>query len=114
MSTGGIRLSEYKGVWLFVMFDLPVDDKPARKRYTHFRNSLLKQGFLMMQFSIYARYFPCEDSAAPHRKQIRASLPPNGNVRLLLVTDKQFGKMEVYHGKKRHDTETAPDQLMLF
>lgn len=112
-SQSSIDLSEYKGMWLFVMFDLPVDSKDARRIYTRFRKELLKLGFDMLQFSIYARYYGTEEASAPVRKRIRKSLPPDGQVRLLSVTDRQFGKMEVYLGKSRQTTEAPPDQLML-
>jgi CRISPR-associated protein Cas2 len=101
-------------MWLFALFDLPVDDKEARKRYTQFRKALLKDGFEMMQFSVYARYCPDEESSAVHRKRVRKVLPAEGHVRLLAVTDKQYGKMEVFHGKRRTSTETPPPQLLLF
>ena len=114
MSSGGLALSEYRGVWLFAMFDLPVTDPEARRRYTQFRNLLLKQGFEMMQFSVYARYFPSEEASQTHRQRIKKGLPPSGHVRLLSVTDKQFGKMQIFYGKKQKPTEDPPDQLLLF
>ncbi len=43
--------------WLMAMFDLPVMTKKERKVASRFRNDLLDQGFLMIQFSVYAR--PC-------------------------------------------------------
>jgi CRISPR-associated protein Cas2 len=109
-----LELSEYRGVWLFALFDLPVDDKTARRDYTRFRNLLLKEGFNMLQFSVYARYFASEAAAEPPRKRLKKGLPPAGQVRLLLVTDRQFGKMEIYHGRKRRDNEAPPDQMLLF
>ena len=114
MAQQRIELSEYKGVWLFAMFDLPVDTPGARRRYTQFRNALLKLGFSMLQYSVYVRYFPSEEACAPYRKRIRQGLPSEGQVRLLAVTDKQFGKMQVFIGKKLQPTEEAPPQLMLF
>ncbi len=97
----GLELSEYRGVWLFAMFDLPVVDKDDRRRYTQFRNLLLKQGFQMLQFSVYARYFPSEEAGQVHKKRIKKGLPPAGEVRLIMITDKQFGKMETYpHGAR--------------
>lgn len=101
-------------MWLFAMFDLPVTNAKARRNYTRFRTALLKEGFTMMQYSIYARYCPSEASAESHRKRIRGMIPDEGQVRLLAVTEKQFSKMEVYFGKKRHETEDPPQQLMLF
>lgn len=108
------ELSEYKGMWLFVMFDLPVTSSKDRRNYTFFRRTLLKSGFSRLQFSIYARYFSCEDASQTKRKQIQAHLPPNGQVRLLAVTDHQFGKMQVFFGKNLTSTEKPPDQLLLF
>jgi CRISPR-associated protein Cas2 len=100
-------------MWLFAMFDLPVDTAKARKEYTRFRKGLLSEGFTMLQFSVYARYFASEERSEAHRGRIRAFLPPDGQVRLLAVTDRQFGKMEVYYGKTREEPEKVPQQLLL-
>ncbi|MGE0347598.1 MAG: CRISPR-associated endonuclease Cas2 [Gemmatimonadales bacterium] len=106
--------SGYRGMWMFAMFDLPVTTKEARKRYARFRAALLRRGFTMLQFSVYARHCASESSAEGIRDDVRAVLPPDGQVRLLAVTDRQFGKMEVYVGKKRQRTEDPPTQFMLF
>lgn len=114
MAQQSLELSEYRGVWVFALFDLPVVTKEERKRATQFRSLLLRLGFEMMQFSVYARYFPREEASETMRKQIRRGLPPAGQVRLLLVTDKQFGKMDVFFGKKQQSAEPPPDQMQLF
>lgn len=101
-------------MWLFAMFDLPVTTKKARKRYAQFRKALLRDGFSMLQYSVYARYCASEETAVAHRHRIRAALPPKGYVRVLAVTDRQFGKMESYIGKSREPTEKPPTQLTLF
>lgn len=109
-----MSLSEYKAVWLFAMFDLPVDSKKARKEYSRFRKLLLEKGFSMLQYSIYARYCASEEASSGLRRSIESALPPDGQVRLLAVTDRQFGKMEVFFGKTRHAAESAPEQFLLF
>ncbi|MFN7021412.1 MAG: CRISPR-associated endonuclease Cas2 [Phycisphaerales bacterium] len=111
---GRREYSGYRGMWMFAMFDLPVTDKEARKRYARFRKALLERGFTMLQFSVYARHCASEQFAEGVRADVRAVLPPEGQVRLLGVTDRQFGKMEVYFGKKRAPTEDPPTQFMLF
>ena len=68
----------------------------------------------MLQFSVYARYCPSEESSDAHRRHVRSALPPAGQVRLLSVTDQQFAKMEVYFGEKREKAEDPPLQFMLF
>ena len=108
------QFSEYRAMWLFTMFDLPVGTKKARREYTRFRKALLKEGFTMLQYSIYARYCASDEAADAYRGRIRAILPPAGQVRLLAVTDRQFGKMHVYFGKNSRPVEDPPAQLMLF
>ncbi len=100
-------------MWLIVLFDLPTDTKKARKDYTTFRKKLLNDGFGMMQYSVYYRHSASEENAEVHAKRIKAFLPPDGEVRIVRITDKQFGKILVYHGKKRKPTEPTPVQLQL-
>ena len=101
-------------MWLFALFDLPVDTKEQRREYAQFRKALLRQAFTMLQYSVYARHGASEEALAPIRNSVRSALPPHGQVRLVTITDHQFGKMEVYFGKKRQPTEDPPAQLMLF
>lgn len=101
-------------MWLFAMFDLPVTTRTARKQYAAFRKALLREGFTMLQFSVYARHCASEESAGTLRAAVRAAIPPDGQVRVIGVTDRQFGKMEVYFGAKRRQTEEPPAQFMLF
>lgn len=96
------------------MFDLPVDDSQARREYTTFRKELVREGFAMLQFSVYARYFGSEEAATARRRRLRQALPPRGQVRFLAVTDRQFGKMEVHIGKTRGHPEEPPAQMLLF
>lgn len=101
-------------MWLFAMFDLPVDKPEFRKEYAKFRKVLIRQGFTMLQYSVYGHYVSSEDSDEALRRQVQAALPSHGQVRLLSVTDRQFEKMEIYFGKKRKKVEDPPMQLALF
>lgn len=109
-----MSLSQYRAMWLVAMFDLPVTTRPARKAYAQFRKALLVRGFTMLQFSVYARYCASEEAADVHRQNLRKILPDEGQIRLMAITDRQFGKMEVFFGKKHVPAENAPDQLLLF
>lgn len=106
--------SPYQAVWIFALFDLPTDTKAARKAYTVFRSKLLDNGFQMMQYSVYARYCPSEEKAKVFHRRIKSFLPPDGEVRVISITDIQFGKMKVFHGKQRQATEKAPEQVEMF
>lgn len=107
-------LSGYRAVWVFALFDLPVQTKKNRRDYTRFRKALIREGFMMLQFSVYARYCRSEDTAAWFRLRVQSELPAKGQVRLLTVTDRQFGKMEVYFGAETEPVEEPPHQYELF
>jgi CRISPR-associated protein Cas2 len=96
------------------MFDLPTDTKKARKDYTDFRKHLLKDGFTMLQYSVYVRHCSSEENADVHYNRVKGFLPDDGEVRLITITDKQFGRMETHWGKMRKPAPPAPRQLELF
>ncbi len=100
-------------MWVIVLFDLPTDTKKARQQYTRFRKKLLDDGFGMMQYSIYMRHSSSEENAQVHIKRVKTTLPDDGEVRIIKITDKQFAKIQVYYGKKRLPTEKTPNQLEL-
>lgn len=101
-------------MWMLVMFDLPSKTKEQKKRYTRFRKLLLNDGFRKLQYSVYGRHCPSKENANVHQKRIELGLPPNGNVRILQVTEKQFAAMKTFYGKKQKKTEEPPKQLSLF
>ncbi|EAQ81637.1 CRISPR-associated endonuclease Cas2 [Blastopirellula marina] len=101
-------------MWLLAMFDLPTDTKKARKDYALFRKGLLENGFHRLQYSIYLRPCASKESAEVHRRRIRAFLPPEGEVAVLSITDKQFERMEFMLGKLRECHPQMPNQLELF
>lgn len=109
-----MRQSSYRSMWLVTMFDLPVDTKMARRHYAKFRKFLLEDGFMMLQFSVYGRHCPSEENAEVHCRRVRANLPPDGEVRLLSVTDRQFERMQIFYGKMRRKPEQTSAQLTLF
>ncbi len=107
-------LSGYKCMWLFAMFDLPVDQPKLRHEYARFRASLRRQGFTMLQYSVYIHYAASDEAEETLRRKVEAALPSHGQVRVISVTDRQFEKMEVYVGKKRQPVEDPPLQLAFF
>ena len=107
-------LSGYRMMWVVVMFDLPVDTKLARRNYARFRAKLLDDGFAMMQYSVYARHSFSEENAHVHIQRVERCVPPDGEVRVITVTDKQFERMRIFWGKRRKPPRKAPAQLELF
>lgn len=104
-------------MWLMIMFDMPTDTKKARKKYRYLRNKLLKEGYMMMQFSIYIRSFHSYESALHGKKRVKDFVASNivkGSIRMLMFTDKQFGSMDIIIGRVTKNEKNAPKQLLLF
>lgn len=108
------RFSEYRIMWIMVFFDLPTETKKERKAYGDFRKKLVNDGFVMFQFSIYLRHCASRENADVHIKRVKSFLPSLGYVGILCVTDKQFGQMELFQGKKEKQITTPYLQLELF
>ncbi|CAM2823861.1 CRISPR-associated endoribonuclease cas2 [Staphylococcus sp. HGB0015] len=83
-----------------IMFDLPVETKKQRRIYSKFRKRLLENGFLMMQYSIYIKSVANKDAADFSVLQIKQFLPQDGHVRSLIITEKQYEKMQILLGKE--------------
>lgn len=109
-----MRLNEYRIVWIMVFFDLPTETEKDRKNYTKFRKGIMKDGFGMFQFSIYTRHCSSFENAKVHIKRVKSILPPEGDIGIITITDKQFGMMEIFHGRKQEEVKQPPQQLELF
>jgi CRISPR-associated protein Cas2 len=101
-------------MWVVAMFDLPVDTAAARRAYTKFRHGLLQDGFTMMQYSVYIRHCASEENVKVHCARVRSILPDDGEVRVITITDFQFGKMQVFLGRRRKAPVAAPAQVEMF
>ena len=108
------RFSEYRIMWVLVLFDLPTDTKKDRKEYALFRKKLLMDGFTMFQFSIYLRHCPSAENADVHIARVKKWMPPFGKIGILRITDKQFGKMELFLGSEIAERPPVEQQLELF
>jgi CRISPR-associated protein Cas2 len=107
-----VILSGYRIMWMFALFDLPVKMKRERHAATLFRTRLLDFGFSMVQYSVYAR--PCNrESVEGISKRIEKEVPARGRVAILVVTDKQYGRMSVYRHSARSRPK-IPEQFSLF
>ena len=104
----------YRCMWVLVMFDLPTETKAARKAYTKFRKNLLQDGFHKMQYSVYTRHCASQENADVHIGRVQNRLPPDGEIRVMTITDKQMERMDIFLGKKRQQPESPPLQLLLF
>lgn len=110
-------MSAFRIMWLVIMFDLPTQTKKDRKRYRWLSRYLDKEGYIRLQYSVYAKVFNSLESANHGKKRMKEFLKVNvkkGNVRMLLFTDAQFGKMELVVGEQSRQEEATQPSLFDF
>lgn len=90
----------YRYMRIIVFFDLPVKKKKERKIYVNFRKFLLNEGYEQLQYSVYVRFCGGLDRVETHLNRLRRNLPPKGNVRCMVVTEKQYASMMILVGEK--------------
>ena len=100
-------------MWLMVMFDLPVTTKKERGAATRFRNFLKKDGYVMLQFSVYTRVCRGDEGVDKHLARVKKNVPPEGSVRVLQITDRQYGRMKLLVGGRKKSEQIAAEQLVL-
>ncbi|MCI9518832.1 MAG: CRISPR-associated endonuclease Cas2 [Clostridia bacterium] len=97
---------------LMVFFDLPMQTDNNRREYTRFHKFLLKQGFIMMQKSVYTKLVINNVTSAFMKQKVKENLPKEGLVELLEVTENQFSRIEYLVGKEQQITEDGTDRIV--
>ena len=100
---------------MMVFFDLPTVTKAEKRAYTLFRRFLLNDGYDMIQFSIYGRILNGTDAEDKHMKRLLVNLPPEGSIRVLTVTEKQYASMKILVGMPLfQEKQVNSSQILLF
>lgn len=95
------------------MFDLPVGTADERREYRLFRKYLVKNGFLMLQESVYSKIAQNSTSADAIIDNVRKNKPKSGLVQLLKITEKQYSKMEFIIGEVKTDVIDNDERLII-
>ena len=79
-----------------------------------FRDWIMDDGFLMMQYSVYVRNCPNDSAAEKHISRVRSFKPKYGNVRILKVTEHQYQNIIMVAGEKtEQETLDSEDTLIV-
>ena len=97
----------YEFMRLVLFFDLPMTTRKEKRIYAHFRKYLIKNGYMMMQYSVYCKIFPNREAAVKHVNILRKNVPNAGQIRLLMVTEKQYSKIEIIVGGKSNQEKIS-------
>lgn len=106
--------SKYRMAWVLVFFDLPVGTSEERKAATNFRKDLIHDGYMMVQFSVYARPCGTADRVETQVRRLKSRIPSKGEVRGLMISDAQWGRMIVMRSQQTAEAEKMPAQMQFF
>lgn len=98
---------------LILFFDLPMITKKNVRDYNRFRKGITKMGFYMLQESVYVKMVIDRQAKESSVNKISNMLPPEGNIIVLTVTEKQFSSMSIMLGDAQTDVLTSIDRIVI-
>lgn len=98
-------MNSYERMKLICLFDLPTETNNEKREYREFRKSLISNGFYMMQYSVYVRTCPNREFAKKFIPKLNRLSPKSGNIRLIMITEKQFQDMVLILGRLKSSEE---------
>ena len=98
---------------ILVFFDLPTETANDRRKYSQFRKFLIKEGFIMMQKSVYTKLALNSSVVKEVYKRIKKNKPDDGIVQLLAITEKQFQEIEYIVGENTAGVLDSTERLTI-
>ena len=98
---------------VLVFFDLPVITEENKREYRKFRKFLLKNGFLMLQESVYCKLTLNSTAVRTIVDNVHKNKPEEGLVQLLTVTEKQYAKMDIIIGDIKNEVLDSDERLVI-
>lgn len=105
---------DYRFMRLIIFFDLPTFTKRDLQNYNQFRRFLIKEGFAMMQESVYTKILLNGTMASLLKERIKKNAPEKGLVQMLLVTEKQFASIEYVSGESKSVIEDSDKRFLVY
>lgn len=98
---------------VLVLFDLPTITSEDRRNYRKFKKGLMKNGFFMLQESVYCRMVLNQSAESNIRAAVKRIKPPDGFVMILSVTEKQFARADFVIGNFKSDILDTDDRITI-
>jgi len=98
---------------ILIFFDLPVETSEDRKEYRRFRKFLIKEGFVMMQESVYSKLALNSSALDLIVNKIKREKPKEGLVQILNITEKQFASIINICGENKQNVIESASRLVV-
>lgn len=99
---------------VIVLFDLPVTTAKERSDYASFRRELIKDGFIMMQESVYCKLAMNLQAAQLIRERVKRVRPAKGVIQMMIITEKQYSQIEYLLGGPQEKQLDTTERLWFF
>lgn len=109
----GVCAMRYRVMRVIVFFDLPMKTANERKIYAEFRKNLIREGFLMIQESVYVRVATTRESAHFLENRVASFAPAEGLVQSLIITEKQYLSIRFLAGSMIDDAQNSDDRTVI-
>ena len=103
----------YRFMRIIVFFDLPTITDKDKREYRRFRKQLIKNGFVMMQESVYVKMVLNKTVQKSTLELLKKNKPIDGLVQALVVTEKQFSNMVNIIGSFETDVVDSDERLII-
>ncbi len=103
----------YRFMRIITFFDLPTITTTDRREYQKFRKFLIKNGFIMMQESVYCKLALNTTTVNTIMENIRKNRPAAGLVQVISITEKQFSQFEFIVGESQNETIDNDERLLV-
>ena len=103
----------YRYMRVIVFFDLPVETLENKRNYRQFRKFLIKKGFMMLQESVYCKIALNQTVANAIVGAVKSNKPDDGLVQMVVITEKQYSRMEYVVGEKQSSIIDSDERLVI-
>jgi CRISPR-associated protein Cas2 len=102
----------YRFMRIILFFDLPMVASDELRAYRKFVNFLKKDGFIMLQKSVYSKLALNHSKVNSAVQNVRKNLPKEGAISILVVTEKQFTNIIELLGDYDSDVVCTDERLL--
>ncbi|MDY5479968.1 MAG: CRISPR-associated endonuclease Cas2 [Peptostreptococcus porci] len=103
----------YRFMRVIVMFDLPSVTSEEKREYRNFRKYLIKNGFMMLQESVYCKLALNQNASTYIMNAVRKNKPKTGLIQMIAITEKQFSKMELVLGETNEEIINSEERVVV-
>lgn len=109
----GFTGMSYRFMRVLVFFDLPVVTGENKREYRRFRKYLLKNGFLMLQESVYCKLALNGTAVKTIVDGVHKNKPDEGLIQMITITEKQYSKTDIVIGDIKSEVLNSDERLVV-